>query len=508
MSSISESRRSGILMHPTSLPGDYGIGSLGAHARKFIDFLITADQRLWQICPLGPTGYGDSPYQCFSAFAGNPYLIDLDQLIEDGQLNGSEPEFAKLRKLPKEKVDFGSVIPAKLKLLERAFEVFHDAHESGELDPVTKARYRRFCTDQASWLEDFAEFMVIKASQGGVSWDNWPEDLRKRKPEALDQIRKAHVRDIAFQKYLQFTFFRQWAEIRAYAGNAGIDIIGDMPIFVAYDSVDAWTHPELFQLDDQGHPTSVAGVPPDYFSETGQLWGNPLYNWDFMRSRGFTWWIDVLKAKMDLYDIVRIDHFRGFEAFWSVPYGDKTAINGRWIKAPGTELFAAIKKALPEANIIAEDLGVITREVEELIDFTGYPGMKVLQFAFDSNDDSDFLPHNYNRNAVVYTGTHDNETVNAWYANASKSDREMAARYLGISPDDREVHWDFIRCASSSVAATAVFPLQDVLGLGEEGRFNLPGTLGGNWDWRFAEEQLTAERAAKLAEITRTFGRA
>jgi 4-alpha-glucanotransferase len=507
MSAISEFRRSGVLLHPTSLPGEYGIGSLGRHAKAFIDFLIRADQRLWQICPLGPTGYGDSPYQCFSAFAGNPYLIDLHRLIDDGSLSGREDEFDVLRKLPTEKVDYGKVIPAKLALLEKAFGGFHKGMESGSLDAVTAARYRRFCADNAQWLDDFADFMVIKAAQGGVSWDNWPEDLRRRRPEALEQIRKAHSKEIAFQKYLQFLFFSQWAEIRSYAGNAGIEIIGDMPIFAAYDSVDVWAHPELFQLDAAGHPTSVAGVPPDYFSETGQLWGNPLYDWEYMKTHGFRWWTEVLKAKMDLYDIVRIDHFRGFEAYWAVPYGEKTAINGQWIKAPGKELFTAIKAALPEAKIIAEDLGVITPEVEQLIEFTGYPGMKVLQFAFDSNDDSDFLPHNYQRNAVVYTGTHDNETVDAWFANAGKADRDLAARYLGVSPDRKDVHWDFIRCASASVAATAVFPLQDVLGLGDEGRFNLPGTLGGNWDWRYREEQLGDEHAERLAEITRLFGR-
>ncbi len=507
MSRISDLRRSGILLHPTALPGEYGIGSLGKDARDFIDFLTISDQRLWQICPLGPTGYGDSPYQCFSAFAGNPYLIDLSTLIQDGVLKGSEPELAELQKCPTKTVDFGRVIPLKMALLEKAFEGFYAAGKDGSLDRVIEARYRRFCQDNQNWIQDYAEFMVIKASQGGVSWDNWPEDLRSRKPEAMDQIRKAHEKDIEFQKYIQFLFFEQWKALRSYAGSAGIEIIGDMPIFVAYDSVDVWANPQLFQLDEAGHPTHVAGVPPDYFSKTGQLWGNPLYDWEYMMQRGFKWWISVLEAKMDLYDIVRIDHFRGFEAFWAVPFGEKTAINGTWTKAPGKELFAAIKAALPEAKIIAEDLGVITPEVEELIAFTGYPGMKVLQFAFDSNDDSDFLPHNYNRNAVVYTGTHDNETVSAWFDNAAQSDREMASRYLDLGENPKAVHWDFIRCASSSVAATAVFPLQDILGLGDEGRFNLPGTLGGNWDWRYESADLKQEHADRLGEITRIYGR-
>ncbi|AHC13618.1 4-alpha-glucanotransferase [Salinispira pacifica] len=507
MSRLTNARKSGILLHPTALPGKYGIGTLGREAFNFVDFLTVSRQRLWQICPLGPTGFGDSPYQCFSAYAGNPYLIDLDLLIEEGSLTGSEPQLKELEKLSQSKVEFGKMIPHKMKLLETAFSAFWTKLEKQTLDEVQQAHYRRYLNDNASWLNDYAEFMVIKEMQKGVSWDNWPEKYRMRDGDTLEAFRRERRKDIEFQKYLQFQFHRQWTAVRNYAHSAGIQIIGDMPIFVAYDSVDVWANPELFQLDAQGKPTHVAGVPPDYFSATGQLWGNPLYDWEHMKENGFSWWIDVLKSKMDLYDIVRIDHFRGFEAYWAVPYGDTTAVNGQWVKAPGKELFTAIMKALPEADIIAEDLGVITPEVEKLIAFTGYPGMKVLQFAFDSNDDNDFLPHNYVKNAVVYTGTHDNETVNAWYANSSPEDRNFATEYLQLPKENTEVHWDFIRSASASVAATAVFPLQDILGLGEEGRFNFPGTLGGNWDWRFRKEELTMDHAHRLGRITELFGR-
>lgn len=506
MSIYQFTRGSGILLHPTSLPGKYGIGSLGQEAMKFIDFLILARQSYWQICPLGPTGYGDSPYQCFSAYAGNPLLIDLDELRSQGLL-GVE-DLAPLGKLPKDHVDFGALIPLKFAALKTSFERYQNRIQRAVPGSTVEAeKLRRFRKANASWLEDFALFMVLKEKFGGRPWSEWPQDYRKRSPEALDEVRRESTGQIEFQVFLQYHFFQQWQRLRAYAATHGIKVIGDLPIFVAYDSSDAWSLPELFLFDEEGRPTHVAGVPPDYFSATGQLWGNPLYDWDYLERTGFRWWLDVLKSKLSFYDAIRIDHFRGFSAFWRVPYGEPTAVKGEWIPAPGKKLFSKVKAELGSAPIIAEDLGVITDEVKELIEFCGFPGMKVLQFAFDSAEENDHLPHTATPHSLIYTGTHDNSTVRGWFEAAAERDRETARRYLRIR-SDKNLHWDFIQAAMASVSRVAIFPLQDVLGLGDEARFNFPGTLGGNWTWRFQRGDLKPWIAQNLAGLSQTYGRA
>ena len=505
MASHSFPRASGVLLHPTSLPGAYGIGTLGKEAFSFVDFLIRAKQSVWQICPLGPTGFGDSPYQCFSAYAGNPFLIDLDTLVAQGLLK--REELAELAALPQDKVDFGALIPLKLKALRIAFGRFHrllvgtDAKDRLEVE-----KFERFRRRNRFWLHDYAMFMVIKEECGGVSWDNWPAEYRKRETEALRKITKEKSDQMLFHEFMQFEFFRQWNALRSYANGNGVQIVGDMPIFIAYDSADAWSRPEVFLLDAEGRPTHVAGVPPDYFSTTGQLWGNPLYDWDYLERTGFRWWLDVLKNKLAMYDYIRIDHFRGFSAYWKVPYGETTAVNGQWTPAPGKKLFEAVRAELGEPPIIAEDLGVITPDVKELMEFCGFPGMKVLQFAFDSGEENDHLPHSASPNSLMYTGTHDNTTVLGWYQQAPPQDREAARKYLKIR-SERDIHWEFIQAAMASVSCIAVFPLQDILGLGDEARFNFPGTLGGNWDWRFGRGQLTGRLAARLADLTVTYGR-
>lgn len=498
-------RAAGVLLHPTSLPNDYGIGTLGQEAYRFVDFLVQAKQRLWQICPLGPTGYGDSPYQCFSAYAGNPYLIDLTDLVHRGFIGKSALE--PLLDLPKDQVDFGNLIPIKLDILHQAYQGFvQKLSDSSSPSLGLAAEFQRFCKTESSWLLDYALYMVIKNHSGGVSWDNWDEPLRKRDPQALDHFAQEHPKELEFQTFLQFIFDQQWKNLRAYANTRGIKIIGDMPIFVAFDSADAWANPELFLFDDSGRPTHVAGVPPDYFSATGQLWGNPLYNWKYLEETGFRWWIDVLKNKLAFCDFIRIDHFRGFSAYWKVPYGEPTAMNGQWEPAPGKKLFTAVKEELGNAPIIAEDLGLITPDVKELIEFCGFPGMKVLQFAFDSGEDNDHLPHTAVPNSLMYTGTHDNTTVQGWYQNAPAQDRALAKRYLKIG-SDQQAHWDFIQAALASVSVFTVIPAQDLLGLGDDARFNFPGTLGGNWTWRMPKAALTRKIGQKLAELTELYGR-
>jgi 4-alpha-glucanotransferase len=504
MSTQKFKRASGVLLHPTSLPGNYGIGSLGKEAYQFIDTLVMAKQSIWQICPLGPTGYGDSPYQCFSAYAGNPYLIDLESLVSDKLL--TRDELADLAALPHDKVDFGVLIPLKIQALRTAYKRFLEKIQ--KTDPtsrLTAEQFERFSHEERDWLEDYSLFMVIKDKFGGVSWDQWPEEYRKRDWQALGTLRDELAGEIRFHKFLQFEFFRQWRAIRSYANNNGIQIIGDMPIFIAYDSADSWSHPEVFLFDEEGRPSHVAGVPPDYFSATGQLWGNPLYDWDHLRKTNFRWWIDVLKDKLSMYDLIRIDHFRGFSAYWAVPYGDTTAVNGQWVPAPGKELFTAVKEEIGDAPIIAEDLGVITPDVKDLIEFCGFPGMKVLQFAFDSGEENDHLPHTADPNSLMYTGTHDNDTVIGWYANAPERDKDYARRYL--KTNGREIHWDFIQAAMASVSSLAVFPLQDILGLGTEARFNFPGTLGNNWNWRMPRGSFNRRLVERLAELTELYGR-
>jgi 4-alpha-glucanotransferase len=494
-------RSSGILLHPTSLPGPYGIGDLGPEAHRFVDFLADSNTRLWQVLPLGPTGYGDSPYQCFSAFAGNPYLISPDFLLRDDYLHPND--LIEKTNFPTRRVDFGRIIPWKLNLLERAYLRFTS-------DPARdRGSFERFCADEASWLDDFALFMAIKESHGGGAWDGWPAPLRTREPSALAQARADLADSIQRFKFYQFLFFQQWNALRAHANSRGVKIIGDIPIFVAYDSADAWANPELFYFDEEGRPTVVAGVPPDGFSPTGQLWGNPLYDWTKHKETGFAWWLARFRATLAQVDIIRLDHFRGFAGYYEIPASDKTAEHGRWMPALGQDLFAAMKQSLGELPIIAEDLGVITDDVVALRDGFGFPGMKILQFGF-SGPDNDFLPHHFHENCVVYTGVHDNDTTRGWFETTSESEREFALRYLGLKPGKnmaKEFPAHLIRAAWSSVAVFALAPMQDFLALGGEARFNYPSRLGGNWDWRMDASALTEELRDRIRELNYLYQR-
>ena len=494
---MSHARASGILLHPTSLPGGHGIGDLGPEAYAFIDWLAAARQQYWQVLPIGPTGYGDSPYQTFSAFAGNPLLIDLTALVERGWL-----EEGTLAEAPANQgtVDYGQVVDFKLSALHLSWVGFKALG-----DPEDHERFTAFSKHEASWLDDYALFRAIKSAHGGVSWNAWPEGLATRDKSALAAFRKAHADAIAYARFAQWVFFEQWAALREHAHARGIRIIGDVPIFVAFDSADAWAHRTLFHFDTQGNPTVVAGVPPDYFSETGQLWGNPLYRWDAMARGRYAWWVARMRQALHLYDLVRVDHFRGFEAYWEVPAGEPTAINGRWVKGPGDKLFKALQKALgADLPIIAEDLGLITPPVEALRDQFGLPGMKILQFAFGDPANA-YLPHNFVPNCVVYTGTHDNDTSRGWYETAPEAERDYALRYL--STDAEGFTWALIREAQASVARLAVVPAQDLLDLGSEARMNTPAVATGNWGWRLAPESLTADIAAHLADMAVMFGR-
>lgn len=491
-------RSGGILLHPTSLPGPHGIGDLGASARRWLDFLAEAGQTLWQILPLGPTGYGDSPYQSFSAFAGNPYLISLETLIEEGLL--PQDALDSVPAFPEDRVDYGNVIPYKLALLEASYR-----HFIAHADADQRARFADFCEAQAFWLEDFALFMACKEAHQGRSWNEWDAEIRTRRPQALASWRRKLDGAIARQRYYQWLFFEQWSSVKRHAEAHGIKIIGDIPIFVAYDSADTWANPELFYLDAEGNPTVIAGVPPDYFSETGQRWGNPLYRWKVMADTGYAWWIARIKAVLAQVDIVRIDHFRGFEAYWEIPASEPTAVKGRWVKGPGQAFFDAVKAALGELPIIAEDLGVITPAVEALRDQNGLPGMKVLQFAFAADAADPYLPHNYPRNCAVYTGTHDNDTTLGWYEKAPANEQDFVRRY--VARDGSDVAWDLMRLAFASVADIAVVPLQDVLRLGSEHRMNTPGKAAGNWQWRFRWSQLEPWLAPVLREMAETYGR-
>jgi 4-alpha-glucanotransferase len=495
-------RASGILLHPTSLPGRYGIGELGDAAFQFVDFLAAAKQSLWQVMPLGPTGYGDSPYQCFSAFAGNPLLISLEHLAREGFLEHVDLESAP--DFPQHKVDFGWVIPWKSDLLRKSASLF-----AARASAPQREAFAQFCAEQAAWLDDYALFMAAKNAHGGNAWNTWERDLAQRHSHALQSWRDKLRAEIETQKYLQFQFFRQWHTLKCYANEKGVSVIGDIPIFVAFDSADAWSNREQFFIDDAGNPTVVAGVPPDYFSPTGQRWGNPLYHWDAMQQRGFDWWISRIRAALNLYDIVRIDHFRGFEAYWEVPASEPTAMIGQWVKAPGVALFNAIRGALGgDLPIIAEDLGVITPEVEALRDGFGLPGMRVLQFAFVADVSSNFLPHNYVRNCVAYVGTHDNDTTVGWWKSLNEAERAQVESYAGKKVTSRSVTWDMMRLLQLSVANTIVLTLQDVMTLGTDARMNMPGNPNGNWAWRFTPEMLTTEMRDQLREMTETYGRA
>ncbi len=493
-------RSSGILFHPTSLPGKYGIGTLGKEAYAFIDFLKKSRQKLWQIFPLGPTGYGDSPYQSFSSFAGNPYLIDFDLLIEAHLLSEED-----LRDVffgdNEEYIDYGAIYNQKYPLLRRAYENFKssDNHEMRE-------NLEHFKRENASWLNDYSLYISLKNHFNGLPWNEWAHDIKNREHGAMEHYRNELADDIEYHNFIQFLFFKQWGDVKRYANENGIKIIGDIPIFVAADSSDAWANPEIFLFDEERKPVKVAGVPPDYFSATGQLWGNPLYNWQKLKETNYSWWVERVRANLSTCDIIRIDHFRGFEAYWAVPYGDDTAINGQWEPGPGIDLFNAIKSQLGELPIIAEDLGLMTQGVIDLREATGFPGMKILGFAFDSGEENDYLPHTYTKNCVVYTGTHDNDTLIGWFHKAKEEDRQFARDYLNSRSDD-EIHWDAIRGAWSSVANMAISPVQDFLGLGSEARINTPGVAAGNWQWRLKHGVLTDELADRIAKLTKVYSR-
>jgi 4-alpha-glucanotransferase len=483
-------RASGILLHPTCLPGPYGIGDLGPAAYRWLDWLSDSGCKLWQVLPLGPTGYGDSPYQCFSAFAGNPYLISPDVLLEQGLL--TQDDLADMPIWDDQRVDFGRLYQWKPALLERAFRRF-----SSDPGPV-RAEFDSFCADNTAWLDDYALFMALKESHGGGSWDGWPAALRLRETAALAEARASLAALVYRFSFYQFLFFRQWYALKAYANERGIKIIGDIPLFVAYDSSDAWAHPNLFYLDETGQPTVVAGVPPDYFSPTGQLWGNPLYRWEVHKANGYRWWLERIRDTLKLVDIVRIDHFRGFAGYWEIPAGNPTAETGRWAPGPGADFFNVVQTSLGSLPIIAEDLGVITPDVVALREQFGLPGMKVLQFAF-TGPDNPFLPHCYAQDCAVYTGTHDNDTTRGWYESAPENEKDFVRRYLDI--DGSNIARDLIRVAWASVAVFALAPLQDFLNLGSEARMNFPSRLGGNWAWRLTEDSLSGESQEKIKEL-------
>ncbi len=492
------SRASGILVHPTSFPGRYGIGDLGAGARQVVDFLADSKQKLWQVLPLGPTGYADSPYASFSAFAGNHLLLAPERLAEQGWLDARE--LARSADWPEGSVEYGLVSDVKLELLRRAHERFRRGAAAPQL-----AALDAFCQANRAWLDDYALFLALKAANQGAPWTSWDAALVARRPEALSAARAALAGEVRLHEFLQWVFFEQWAALRAYARERDVRVVGDVAIFVAHDSADVWAHPDLFTLDEKGLPTMVAGVPPDYFSRTGQRWGNPLYRWDVLAESGYAWWIDRVRAALTISDYLRLDHFRGFYAYWEVPSAAKTAVDGRWVRGPGASLFQAISQALGDVPIIAEDLGKITPPVRRLRESLGFPGMRVLQFAFGSDPRNKHLPHWYTHDTVVYTGTHDNDTACGWFQTRGPRERAFALRYVGS--DGREFNWDLIRLALASVADTAIVPLQDVLGLGSDARMNTPGRVSGNWVWRCRSEQLSAEVATRLAGLTTTYGR-
>ena len=491
-------RTAGVLLHPTSLPGPYGIGDLGPEAYRWVDFLAQSETGLWQVLPLGPTGYGDSPYQCFSAFAGNPYLISPQLLLQEGLLYTED--LASLPSFPADRVDYGMVIPWKLEILQRAYRRFRE-HGSQRLRDAFDA----FRAQQARWLEDYTLFMALKEAHGGAPWPTWDADIRQRKAQALDEARRTLAERIEKQAFFQFLFFRQWRNLKTYANQRGIRIIGDIPIFVAHDSAEVWAHPELFFLDHYGNPTVVAGVPPDYFSATGQLWGNPLYRWEVHAREGYAWWLARLRTVLELVDIIRLDHFRGFAACWEIPAGEETAINGRWAPGPGADFFESVEKALGSLPLIAEDLGEITPDVVALREQFHLPGMKILVFAFGDDARNPFLPHNYSQNCVVYTGTHDNDTVVGWYQRAPEKERDFARRYL--ARDGHDIAWDLIRAAWGSVAVFALAPLQDLLSLDNRARMNYPSRAGGNWQWRMAAHALGDGLRQRLHAQNRLYGR-
>ena len=483
-------RSAGILLHPTSLAGPYGIGDLGPAAFEWLDWLADSGCKLWQVLPLGPTSYGDSPYQCFSAFAGNPYLISPDILLEQGLLK--QEDLADMPAWDDQRVDFGRLYLWKPALLERAFQ-----HFSSSTGPV-KAEFDSFCAENAGWLDDYALFMAIKETYDGGAWDLWPKTLRLREAAAIKEARRTLAGLVVRFSFYQFLFFRQWKNVHEYAHEKGVQIIGDIPIFVAFDSSDVWAHPDLFYLDKNGNPTVVAGVPPDYFSPTGQLWGNPLYKWEVHKASGYAWWLDRIRATLKLVDILRIDHFRGFAGYWEIPAGKPTAEIGCWVPGPAADFFNAVQANLGSLPILAEDLGVITPDVVALREQFDLPGMKILQFAF-SGPDNPFLPHSYPKNCAVYTGTHDNDTTRGWYERAPEAEKDFARRYLQM--DGSQIAWDLIRHAWNSVAVFSLAPLQDFLELGTAARMNYPSKLGGNWEWRMNGQALSDGLQKRIKEM-------
>ena len=503
-------RRSGVLLHVTSLPGGHGIGDLGESAYAFIEFLAGSGQKIWQVLPLNPTGYGDSPYQCFSAFAGNPLFVNLATLREVGLLSGAD--LASAPDFPDEHVAYDQVIAFKQKLLHKAARVFFA--DRAEAD---RRAFHSFCQNGREWLEDYALFMACKKVYNDAAWSHWDAGIRHRDPAVLKEWQNELSSELEFHRFVQFEFFQQWEKVRSLCSRHGISIMGDIPIYVAHDSADVWAHPELFRLDERGKPTAVAGVPPDYFSATGQLWGNPLYRWDVSASSGHRWWIDRCRASLGMFDLVRLDHFRGFEAYWEVPANAATAAGGKWVEGPGAEFFRVLQAELKELPFVAENLGVITPGVEALRNAFGFPGMSLLQFAFGKDPQGpSFRPHNYSRELVAYTGGHDNDTTLGWWTSSGvgestrteediREEHEFTRKYLGFKNED--VNWVLIRAVLASVANTAIVPLQDVLGLGSEARMNLPGTVSGNWKWRYKANSLTKEIRRKLLDLTLLYDR-
>jgi len=492
-------RSGGILLHPSSLPGKYGIGDLGPQAYRFVDWLASTGCKLWQVLPLGPTGYGDSPYQCFSAFAGNPYLISFEALIEDGLL--TQDDFAEMPEFNASRVDFGLLIPWKLDLLQKAFSRLSSASKK------FREEFEQYCTENASWLDDYALFMSLKEANGGGAWSDWDKSLRKREDTVLEKARKKYAESIVRYSFYQFLFFRQWDKLRLYAHERDIKIVGDIPIFIAYDSADAWAHSDLFFLGEDSLPTVVAGVPPDYFSATGQLWGNPLYRWEAHQAAGYAWWLERFRSVLKFVDVVRLDHFRGFAGYYEIPYGAPTAEKGQWITGPGKDFFTTVAREFSNSEgaalpIIAEDLGVITPDVVELRDGFDLPGMRILQFGF-TGPDNPFLPHNYVAHCVAYTGTHDNDTALGWFESAPESERKFALRYL--NSDGSDFAWDLLRAVWASVAVYAIAPMQDALRLDTEARMNYPSRLGGNWEWRMNEEDMSHDLARRLRELNQLY---
>lgn len=489
---ITERKQSGILLHITSLPNKQGIGTLGNEAYDFIDKLTRAGQKIWQILPLGPTGYGDSPYQTFSAFAGNPLLLDMNDLVKRELLQISDLE--NLKNLPEEKVDFGSLFIEKNKLLKLAFVKFQRA-----------VIYDVFCSENEFWLHDYAFFMAIKDHFNGKSWHKWPKEIKLRNPFTLNKLKSKLINEIEYHKFLQFLFWQQWQKLHFYAKQNDIKIFGDIPIFVAFDSADAWSNQDLFQFDKAGNPTAVAGVPPDYFSATGQLWGNPLYNWHKMKENNFIWWMQRFRHSIKMYNLIRVDHFRGFCQYWAVPFGEKTAVNGSWQPALGEELFSTLKMDFDSIPIVAEDLGVITDDVIALKEKFGFPGMNILQFAFDGSETNPYLPSNYEENCIAYTGTHDNDTTRGWFQKLSTKEQTQICQTLKCRQS--EICFAMINAILASKGDITIIPLQDWLELGSEARMNTPGTDVGNWQWRLLKNQFNIEVVKKIKETTKVFGR-